>query len=150
MHFFAGTIDVDTAYYLLQLTETPSTRITVVYSVSYEKKAVNATMDIYTYENVHNIQKRCTRYKLCGQLGNKNLQIPLKSRKFKSGRCENQMGIIHCNGKIPVQDYKARLYFVPFGFHCDFTNSLKGLQYNISIIEQTNETLCKPMPDSDV
>ena len=55
---------------------------------------------------------------------------------------------IKCTGKTTIQDYVPRNYAISFGFYCDFKgmSTLKGLEYNISIYDQSNETKCSPVP----
>ena len=53
-----------------------------------------------------------------------------------------------CHGKKTIQDYIPRTFAISFGFFCGRAEekSLKGLTYNISIYDQTNETKCTPIP----
>ena len=49
---------------------------------------------------------------------------------------------MNCRGRVTVQDYIPRNFYLTFGFHCDWPriHSLQGLKYNISFSKQSNET----------
>ena len=62
---------------------------------------------------------------------------------------EEPEGTIQCRGNIIIQDFKPRNFSFSFGFNCDEIipdSSLKGLDYNLTIHEQTNETNCISLP----
>ena len=105
---------------------------------------------IYTTDNHTNIKKRCT-YLDYGQLANGNLHPNIRNDEGRdlTIRCVSDDGNTHCIGKIMVKDFKPRHFSFSLGFLCKDINalsSLKGLVYNISIHEQTNDTNCIWVP----
>ena len=108
-------------------------------------------MGIYTTEDHINIKKQCTHI-LYGQLINRNLRFVIREDRgrLNTPRCLGESdGRLHCRGNITVQDFKPRNFSFSFGFSCVDKNalsSLKGLVYNISIHDQSNETNCIQLP----
>ena len=105
-------------------------------------------MDIHTTGDDINLKKNCSDrpYK---QLGNKhmvqNVYIGPK------GMCKNQINKKWVKLNWTIQDYIPRNYAFSFGCPCTSkkTYFLKGLTFNINIIEQKNETKCYIIPKSN-
>ena len=108
-------------------------------------------MGVYITQHHVIIEKRCI-YVSYGQLGNANLflRIRLDESDTTPTECKQQgLDFIQCKGSITIQDFKPRNFSFAFGFHCHrmtSQSSLKGLIYNISIHQQTNETHCISLP----
>ena len=73
--------------------------------------------------------------------------------RYRFSYCENfknDSKLRKCNGSATIQDYIPRNFGFSFGFYCGHAKySLKGLKFNISIYDQTNETECYPIPNDD-
>ena len=113
-------------------------------------------MDIYTTENHSSINKQCVTV-YYGQLRNENMHTPIRPGRYRFTECTSYQNgpKLRCHGKSPIQDYKPRFYGFSFGFNCgryQRTESLKGLSFNVSIYDETNETTCIqiPIPKYDV
>ena len=106
---------------------------------------------IYTTTDHINIKRQCTHVPYV-QLANGNLHRPIRldESDIRPPKClKEALDTIHCTGNITVQDFKPRKFSFTFEFYCDritSKSSLKGLVYNISIHEETNETSCIFLP----
>ena len=102
-------------------------------------------------QNHVNIERQYVHFRY-GQLGNTNLysRIRVKELDTRTIKClKTPEEKLHCAGNITIQDFKPIYFSFSFGFPCDSivsNNSLKGLTYNISIQEQSNETNCISLP----
>ena len=132
----------------------PSKRAIIQVDVSYPISSVrmqgyNPMIGIYTAKDHIKFNKQCTRVGY-SQLGNQNLHRPIRldESDIRPPKCLKEgLDTIHCTGNITVQDYIPRNFF-SFGFYCNdiAVSSLKGLFYNISIHEQSNDTNCISLP----
>ena len=136
----------------------PSLQAMIKVDVSYPESSVlqqnnNPIMGIYTSNNHVNIKKKCEQFRW-GQLKNDILQSRIRLDKsdirprFLKCLLEGK-DTIQCTGNITIQDFKPRNFSFSFGFSCDGRisySSLKGLTYNMSILEQSNETNCAYLP----
>ena len=57
--------------------------------------------------------------------------------------------MLHCKGRITIHDYQPRNYGFSFRHHCkdNVTQSLRGLSFNFTILDQTNKTTCTEIPE---
>ena len=133
---------------------------TIKYRIKYNYTAATLqcphcvpSIDIYTTKSHANLDRNCS-VNVFGQLRNENLHAPLNPRHklYHFTNCtEDSYGIVHCRGETKIQDYIPRTYGFSFGYRCTPYNekcanrSLKGLQYNMTIYSQTNETQCISM-----
>ena len=152
------TIESDTEFHYRELSAFPSKLATIKYNITYNYTAAllqcslcYPRFEIYTTLDDSNFQNNCSS-DVYGQLRNENLHTPLKlrSKPYRFTNCaldSKDTDIIHCNGKITIQDYIPRNYGFSFGYRCEqpTKGSLKGLTHNVSIYEQTNETKCLSM-----
>ena len=148
MSYVADIIKEDTTFYYQKLSEYPSKSATIIASIdcSFKTKIeVNIRLDIYTTEDDINLKKNCS-YRRYKQL--RNLAAVKEFYSGPRGMCNNQTDKIASKRKI--QDYIPRNYAFSFGYRCTSrTYSLKGLSFNISIIEQSNATKCFQMPEQN-
>ena len=107
-------------------------------------------MDIYTTKDDRNLRTNCSNsdYR---QLGNEDLHSPLRPRSYRYTTCkldDVDPKMLHCDGRIMIQDYKPRHYGFSFGYSCKYLNrsSLRGLSFNFTISGQTNKTTCTHIP----
>ena len=134
----------------------PSMRAIIEVDVSFPESSIrilgyNPMIGIYTTKDHVKIKKQCT-YVPYDQLANGNLHRPIRldESDIQPPKCLKEgLDTIHCTGNITVQDFKPRKFSFTFEFYCDritLKSSLKGLVYNISIHEHTNETNCIFLP----
>ena len=142
----SGTITENTTFFYRKLHVAPSVRATIEFSVSYLNNSMRfryPLMGIYTAYPKINIEKRCsnTRY---GQLRNENLHPHLRlDRPYRTTACRlSGADTVNCKGRVNIQDYKPRNFYITFGFYCTWPriNSLQGLTYKISFSMQSNGT----------
>ena len=110
-------------------------------------------LDIYTAEHDRNLRTNCLN-NVYGQLRNKNLNSPLKLGSYRFTTCkldDVDVDMLHCKGRIPIQDYIPRHYGISFGYHYRelVRPSLLGLSFNFTILGQTNITTCFKIPKHD-
>ena len=142
----SGTITENTTFYYRKLPVVPSIRATIEFSVSYSQRSMAyeyPSIGIYTNYPKLNTDKRCS-YQEFGQLRNENLYAHFRlGRRYRTTTCElSGPDTVNCRGRITVQDYIPRNFYLTFGLHCDLPPmySLNGLQYNISFSQQSNST----------
>ena len=131
-------------------------QVDVYYPINSVRKQGNyPMMGIYTTGDHINIIQRCTHVDH-GQFINRDMHpvITIAQNHSRSLRCEmDNMAVLHCTGNITVQDFIPRNFSFSFGFYCSQigpTSSLKGLIYNISITDQTNEAKCFELSHWDI
>ena len=155
---FSHTIVNDTQFYYHKLSVNSSKLATIEYSIinniRYQCPDCMIHFHIYTTDDDKDLKTQCHN-KNYGQLRNENLHTPLLPRKkpYRSTTCaldEDDDLIIICHGKTSIQDFIPRNYAFSFGYSCDDMPrpSLKGLVFNISLFDQSNETQCIQMPDT--
>ena len=141
----SGTIMDNVTFFYRKLLVAPSVRATIEFNVSYSQTSTGDSyplMGIYTEYPATNIEKRCS-YMRYGQLHNENLHPLLRVGQYRTTTCElSEDDTVNCRGRVYVQDYIQRNFYLSFGFRCDLphTYSLQGLRYNISFTDQSNET----------
>ena len=150
-----GHITHDSEFYYREFLTFPPMVATIKYHISYNYTTDNPQcfscypkLDIYTTKSDANLERNCSVDEF-GQLRNENLHTPLRPRDrlYRFTNCTKEIrGIVHCRGETKIQDYIPRNYGFSFGFRCEeIKRSLKGLQYNMTIHSQTNETQCQSM-----
>ena len=143
--YVSGTIKENTTFYYRMLPVTPAISTTIEFNISYLKSSMRDTyplMGIYTEYPKINIAKRCS-YIQHGQLRSENLHTYLRLSGYRHTRCElSGPDTVNCNGRFAFQDYIPRTFSLSFGFQCHWPRiySLQGLSYNISFLEQSNDT----------
>ena len=112
-------------------------------------------LDIYTTQDDQNLRSNCSN-NVNGQLRNENLHTPLYNRgkPYRFTTCkwnDVDLGMLHCEGRISIQDYIPRHYGFSFGYHCKelVRPSFRGLSFNFTISRQTNRTRCIKIPKCD-
>ena len=144
VHIF-GTITENITFFYRKLPVARSVRATLVFYISYSQRSMGKTypsMGLYTTYPKLNIDKSCS-YQQFGQLRNENLHPFLRVGRYRTTTCElSGADIVNCRGRVTVQDYIPRNFYLTFGFPCNTprTNSLHGLRYNISFSNQSNGT----------
>ena len=166
-------ISNDVVFYTGTLSPFPSKKAVIDYSINLQNTTPDnvVSLKIYTIDDHAEFSRMCLNEKY-GQLKNEKLYIPLTASSSQRGvNCEltvdDPSGIIHCTGSIAVQDYIARLYSFSLSYDCDdledtrstsgsrsksgsksrlHSRTLKGTSFNITIHDETNDTLCSPLP----
>ena len=102
-------------------------------------------MELYTRDDHANMQNNCSlvHYE---QLLNDKLYARASDVLLEESPCKVNSDHRLCEGTKRIQDYIPRHYYFSFGIDCDRKGSLQGLFYNISILEQSNDTECLLMP----
>ena len=137
-----GKISENTTFFYRMLAVAPSVRTTIDFNVFYLKKGGYPVMGIYTEYPAINIEKKCscTEY---GQLRNDNLHPYLREGQYRTTTCTlSDNDAVNCTGRVNVQDYIPRNFYLSFGSTCDWKHfsALQGLTCNISFIKQSNDT----------
>ena len=141
----SGSITENTVFVYRKLPVAPSVSTIIEFSVSYSPSAMGYKFPltgIYTNYPKVNIGHRCSFIEY-GQLGNLNLHPYLKLGRYRTTTCElSGSDTVNCSGRVNVQDYIPRNFYLTFGFHCNWPRiySLQGLTYNISFFDQNNGT----------
>ena len=144
VHIF-GTITENIKFFYRKLPVSPSVRVIIEFNISYSQQNLGnnyPSMGIYTSYPKLNIENRCS-YQQFGQLRNENLHPFLRVGRYRTTTCElSGADIVNCRGRVTVQDYIPRNFYLTFGFPCNTprTNSLHGLRYNISFTNKSNKT----------
>ena len=140
-----GIITENMTFFYRKLPVTPSISANVEFTVSYLPHSMRdryPVMGIYTAYPKININKRCS-YMNYGQLHNENLHPILRISRYRTTSCElSGSNIVNCRGRVNIQDYIPRNFYLTFGFPCHWSHiyNLRGLRYNISFTKQSNET----------
>ena len=145
----SDTILDDTKFYYRKLTIYPSKKVTIEFSLSHVGNG--QILDLYTFDDNPYISRNCS-YPRFGQLRNEDFIIPLgPARTYRFLSCDFEDHILECHGKTTVQDYKPRHFAFSFGFHCEenfnHPQTLKGLTFNITLYEESNNTECSTVKD---
>ena len=141
-----GTITENTTFFYRKLPVAPSVRATIEFNISYSQQNLGnkyPSMGIFTTYPKLNVDTRCS-YQQFGQLRNENLYPHFKlSRRYRTTTCElSGADTVICSGRVAVQDYIPRNFYLTFEFDCDRkdVNTLKDLRYNIGFTKQSNDT----------
>ena len=143
MYYITGKIENSVGFYFRNLFFFPSTMATLGFSVYYTRTwpEPRVILNFYTTKDHINTQNQCSKYHH-GQFFNEKVSYGLDKLSYRKHDCEEVNDTVLCSGTTVIQDYRPRNYYFSFGFKCDSVGSLKGLEYNISISEQTNTTNC--------
>ena len=156
-------IATDTEFYFREFHVHASKMATIEYSIKLNKTNIGihcveydkceVTLDIYTTKDDQNLKKNCS-VNTFGQVFNENLVTPMRSRskpyRFTTCKLDDvDSDMLHCKGTATIQDYVPRNYGFSFGYDCMYSDrpSLRGLSFNFTISEQTNETSCINTPN---
>ena len=155
----SGIITENVTFFYRKLAVAPSIRATIEFKISYSQRSMRGErpvplMGIYTQYPIINIAKQCS-YNQYGQLRNENLH-PLKLGGYGKTMCElSGSDTVNCRGRVSVQNFIPSNFYLTFGFDCRWPrihsppgptynglsmNSLKGMKYDISFSNQSNET----------
>ena len=155
-----GTIEEDTQWFFSNLSVHPAMTASMEYSIKYPYHTSWHRPIItfyYDRQDSVNLHGKCNADEQ-GQLCYKNLAVPLDRRKYREDftcsksrrtckgswffswtRCEYWS----CHGRTKIQDFEPRTYSFSLGFECDETKaSLKGIYYNVTIPDESNQTNC--------
>ena len=143
----SGTITDDVKFFYRKFQGAPFIRASIEFNVSHQlgsRDYYYPLMGIYTEYPSVNIEKRCS-YMRFGQLHNENLHPFLRVGRYRTTTCKSSgYDTVNCTGRVTVQDYIPRNFYLTFGFHCiktSSTDSLHGLEYTISFTQQSNSTI---------
>ena len=167
-----GTIEKDPKWLHSNLSVRPAITASISYRVKYPTSWTSVPIIKFYYngQNSTDLPDRCIRG-LSGQLFNKDMAVPLvegygsdrKIRallsrnysdnfsctesscitenwgKFSTTRCEYWS----CHGQTKIKDFDPKSYSFSLGFECDETKaSLRGMQYEVTIDNESNKTRC--------
>ena len=117
----SGTIDKNKMFFYRKLPVTPSVRTTIDYTISYPEifmvhKGQYPLMGIYTEFPKVNVDRNCSKIRYV-QLRNENLHPHLKVGRYRTTSCELSAGddTVNCSGRVTVQDYIPRNFYLSFG-----------------------------------
>ena len=155
-----GQIKTDTGFYYRKLSEFPSKLAKIQYDITLNKTNIElhcandeiclVRLDIYTTEDDQNLRTKCSN-NVYGQLRNENLYTPLRHGTYRFTTCkldDVDSDLLHCKGRITIQDYKPRQYGFSFGYPCHelVRPSLVELSFNFTILAQSNRITCIKTP----
>ena len=134
-----GTIEEDTTWFLSDLSVRPAMRASIEYNIRYPKGGPPPVLTFYYMgQDSPNLQQRCNA-KMHGQLFNQKLAIPLEDNFWS-----NNYGIIE------IQDFEPKSYFFSLGFECgERKGNLKGLKYEVTIYDESNQISCNDLSKVD-
>ena len=141
----SGTITDDITLFYRKLLVAPSLRATIEFNISYRQSSMDGNyplMGIYIEYPTINIGEGCSRITY-GQLRNENLHPYLRLGRYRTTICAlSASDTVSCTGRVRIQDFKPRNFYLTFGFLCNSENinSLQNLTYNISFTFQSNDT----------
>ena len=139
-----NTIENDTKFHYRRLSKYPSKSATIRYSFTCRISEPRTRMELYTRDDHLNMQNNCSLVHF-EQLLNDKLYVAAFDNVLEESPCRINTDHRICEGTKRIQDYIPRHYYFSFGIDCDHNGSLQGLSYNISILEQSNDTKCSPM-----
>ncbi len=148
---FVGSITEDIDFYHVELNKYPALSAKIKFKVSHITWENNtyAGMPIHTRKDDRHLKNNCSITHF-GQVRNEDLSLSIRPGKYRGSNCfgKNVEGVF-CTGNIPIQDYVPSYFSVSFGFLCKHKTlvqqSLKGLQFNLTIYDLTNHTRCTEM-----
>ena len=150
-----GTIDEDTQWFFSKLSVRPAMTVSIEYTIEYPYDTtwhVPVITFYYDGEDSVNLHRKCNA-DMQGQLCNNKLAVPLDTRYYSEdfecsasgctrrewSRCEYWS----CHGRTKIQDFEPKSYSFSLGFECHETKaSLKGIYYNVTIPDESNQTNC--------
>ena len=147
-----GTIEEDTAWFLSDLSVRPAMTATLEYHIQYPyvERSHPIITFYYNGQDSPNLRHKCNKV-MHGQLFNQNLAIPLRGKYREKFWCNDRYGNIwDCYGRTKIQDFEPKSYFFSLGIQCNTTKNLKGLKYEVTISDESNETNCVDLNKVDV
>ena len=154
----SGTIEKDTKWLHSNLSVRPAIMVSINYRVKYPTSWTSVPIIKFYYngQNSTDLPDRCIRG-LSRQLFNKDLAVPLVegygllSRNYRDKFSCSESNCItegwgkfsttSCHGRTKIQDFEPKSYSFSLGFECDKTKaSLKGMQYDVTIDNESNKT----------
>ena len=147
-----GAIEEDTSWFLSNLSVCPAMSVSIEYHIQYQcpscvyggrPRNLPIITFYYNGQDSPNIQGRCNA-EMHGQLYNEDLAVPLRGRYREKFWCNYRYGGIRkCYGRTQIRDFEPKLYFFSLGFECnEAKGNLKGLKYEVTIYDESNETSC--------
>ncbi len=157
----SGTINHDTTFFHMGLSDFPAQQVTVEYFIRYNSTKMEANcfkcypiLGLHTTDDDVNTRDQCFSLPF-GQVRNENLRIPLKAMhtydSYRWTSLSKQQGLITAKAKIKIYDFKERNFSFSLGFQCTSLTagqnvSLKGVHFDIHLIDLTKESiLCEPV-----
>ena len=146
-----GRINEDTNWFLSNLSVRPAMTAFIKYNIQYpEGRSQPIITFYYKGQNSSNLQNKCNK-NMFGQLYNKHLAVALDRHQCREEDCTTHCFLIicsttcktwNCGGYITIQDFEPKPYFFSLGFECKNNRNLKGLKYEVTIYDESNETSC--------
>ena len=143
-----GRINERTNWLTGNLSVRPAMTASIEYHILYPIGPRPVLTFYYNGQNSPNLQQRCNA-EMHGQLYNKDLAVPLRGIYREKFWCNDRYdryrdrGIRDCYGRIKIQDFEPKSYFFSLGFECnEAKGNLKGLKYEVTIYDESNETSC--------
>ena len=141
----SGKITENVTFFCRKLPVAPSISTIIEFNVSDSQQFMDyksPIMGIYTAYPKNNIDKRCS-YMRYGQLHNPYLHPYLRVGRYRTTTCQRTETFhVNCSRRVVVQDFTPRHFYLSFAFQCHWPRiySLRGLRYNISSTNRSNET----------
>ncbi len=162
-----GVIEENVQYFHTELSVFPSKSATIEFELFYEERSFCPTsdqgcapkIDVHTTEDELIFKENCTDRRSVGQVFNEDLDISLppylqdnENFEYRDTTTCTHSGeaIIHCWGKLMIQDFMPRNLSMSFRFKCSEERNphktFQGLKYNISLHSQSNVSECVKIP----
>ncbi len=165
MRLISGTINHDTSFFHMMLSDVPSKEVSLEYFLSFNQSTILASgkcseedgctpiLGFHTTNDDVHIRDRCFSRSF-GQVRNGHLRTPLRVRhssltydSLGDTQFTHFDGILTAKAKIKIYDYKERKFSFSLGFKCATllvrqNLSVKGISYNFDIFEQQSNTFC--------
>ncbi len=147
---FSDLITKNVSFYSFPLSQYPSKRITIEFSIFqklYSMEDTLTVMKLYTNNSNPNFSEECVK-RYFGQLWNNYLFLPIRPGPYKddvSCAFQGNKRTVHCTGVVTIQDFVVRHFSLAFGFLCSDVpgkNKLNGISFNITVFGQSNVTGC--------
>ena len=142
-----GTIQGNTPWFFSDLSEVPAMRASIWYRVEYPIVEDAPTPIITFYnkgQNATNLRDRCINTEKHSQLFNNDLAIPLIRKHRENFWCNSvKSKTWNCHGEFQIHDFKPTSYLFSIGYECgDTAGNLEGLEYKVTIFDESNRTRC--------
>ncbi len=150
-----GRTDTDSNFHWVRISKFPSTLITIQFSMLCYLRKSSVKMEIWTTD-FDGPRNNCTDSEL-KQFASNHLQIDCQHKDDPHEDYETQCKeisqhpegwpMLHCTGVLTIQDFKPRIYSAAFLFRCVRLEEhpdlkLFGLEYNFTVLHQSNITEC--------
>ena len=154
-----GGIEEDPTWFLSNLSVRPAKMASIEYNIQYQcsdclwnERHQNLPIITFYYggQDSPNLRDKCNS-EMHGQLFNKDLAIPLQKNAEKFWCNDKNGGTRKCYGRTQIQDFEPKSYFFSLGFDCNQgKGNLKGLHYEVTIYDESNETNCVDLNKVDL